>query len=48
MILIEIENFHINIIDNRVCLRSTAFEFGVIIKKIEYAPTDDHFTEAFV
>lgn len=48
MILIEIEDLHIIVNDNKVCLRNNPFEFGIIVKKIVFRPTDDHFKDAFV
>ena len=48
MILFEIEDLHIKVNDNKVFLRNNPFEFGIIVKKILFRPTDDHFKDAFV
>ena len=34
MIIIDIENLHINVVDEKISLRNNAFDFGISIKNI--------------
>lgn len=48
MIIIEVEDLHIRFKDDKVCLRSKPFDFGIYVKHIIFRPTDYDFKEVFV